>query len=119
MTEFGRALKKCCIDVSMTIGEFAKELGYASSTIHAFANGGRKPTLTFVLECTRVFSKHGVQVPDNFASLAGVDPNYVDASGIGAEHLELVRKLIKARLTVEEVGQLEQLLTLVPVSRIS
>ena len=52
-----------------------------------------------------------------FATLAGVDTNYVDVSGIGAEHRELVRKLIKAKLTVEEVGQLEQLLTLIPVSR--
>lgn len=107
MTEFGKTLKKICIDLEISQAEMARSIGYSNTFLGAMIQGKKKINEEALGKIIGFLEKRGVTTTEDLIRLADMSNGFVDISKLSVEQQYLVARLARESLDEAQVLRLE------------
>ena len=107
MTEFGKTLKKICIDLEISQAEMARSIGYSNTFLGAMIQGKKKINEEALGKIIDFLEKRGVTRTEELSRLADMSNGFVDISKLSVEQQHLVARLARESLDEAQALRLE------------
>lgn len=111
LTSFGRLVRKLRIELDLTLGEMAKEIGISTAYLSAMETGRRPVTEDVVASATKFFKRKGIDAGE-LRSVVDRQSTEVNVARLAADERALVAAFARkvTSLNPEKRGEIEKIL---------